>query len=99
MSPLYGASHHRLESLWADSQFFARAGEACSKRKIMSVWDIGIRSGDRQPLPRAETGRRVASREADRSPAPALRETVRSLGGLLFFVVAVMLLLYGTRFI
>lgn len=65
----------------------------------MSVCDVGIRSGDHQPLPRAETGRRVVSREADRYLAPALRETVRSLGGLLFFVVAVMLLLYGTRFI
>jgi len=65
----------------------------------MSVSDIGIRSGDRQRLPRADTGRSVASREADRSLAPALRETFRSLGGLLFFVAAVMLLLYGTRFI
>ena len=65
----------------------------------MSVWDVGIRSGDRQPLPRAETAGHVASREADRSLAPALRETARSLGGLLFFVVAVMILLYGTRFI
>jgi hypothetical protein len=57
--------------------------------------DIGIRSGDAQlPL-----GQSVISREDDRSLAAALRETARSLGGLLFFGVAVLLLLYGTRFL
>jgi len=59
--------------------------------------DMGLRDG--QLLLRPETCHSVASREDDRSLAAALRETVRSLGGLLFFVVAVMLLLYGTRFI
>jgi hypothetical protein len=59
--------------------------------------DIGL--GDSQLLPHPETRQRGASREDGRSLAAAVRETGRSLAGLLFFVVAVMLLLYGTRFI
>ena len=58
---------------------------------------VALRSGECQPLLRPERGRSLASREDDRSLAAALREAVRSIGGLLFFGVAVLLLLYGTR--
>jgi hypothetical protein len=59
--------------------------------------NIGREDGQ-HPL-RPETRQSDAAQEDDRSLAAALRETARSIGGLLFFVVAVLLLLHGTRFI
>ena len=60
--------------------------------------DIGISSGDRQLAMRRETCH-VDWPEDDRSPAAVIREIVRTHAGWLFFVVAVLLLLYGPRFI
>jgi len=60
---------------------------------------MDIERGDGQHPLRPETSQSVASREDDRSLAAALRETAQSIGGLLFFVIAVLLLLHGTRFI
>jgi len=54
------------------------------------LWDIEIRSGDRPLLPQS-----VDSQEDDRSPATVLRQTIRSIAGLPFFVVAALLLLHG----
>jgi hypothetical protein len=63
------------------------------------LWDIGIRSGDRQLLLRPETGQSAYWREDDRSPAAVTGEIVRTHAGWLFFAVAVLLLLYGPQFI
>jgi hypothetical protein len=59
------------------------------------LWDFGIPSGHRQLLPCPETGKSVDSHEDDGSRGAVMRETIRSLAGLLFFVVAVGLLLEG----
>jgi len=59
------------------------------------LWDVEIRSGDRPLLPHPETGQSVDSQEDDRSPATVLRQTIRSIAGLPFFVVAALLLLHG----
>ena len=59
------------------------------------LWNFGISSGRRQLLLRPETGKSVGSHEDDRSLAPVMRATVRSLAGLLFFVLAVGLVLEG----
>jgi hypothetical protein len=75
-------------------------GELGNRRKFMrGLGDVTLRNGEHQSLLRPERGRSLASREGDRSLAAALHETVRSIGGLLFFGVAVLLLLYGTRFL
>jgi hypothetical protein len=47
----------------------------------------------------AEAGESTASGEDDRSLGTVLREIARSIAGWLFFVVAVQLLLHGSRFI
>jgi hypothetical protein len=65
------------------------------EKNMRRLWDIEIRSGDRPLLPHPETGQSVDSQEDDRSPATVLRQTIRSIAGLPFFVVAALLLLHG----
>lgn len=60
--------------------------------------DVGIESAD-QTLLSAGAGENTASGDVDRSLGAVMREIAQSLAGWLFFVVAVQLLLYGSRFI
>jgi hypothetical protein len=60
--------------------------------------DVGIETTDQILMP-AEAGESTASGEDDRSLGTVLREIARSIAGWLFFVVAVQLLLHGSRFI
>jgi len=55
----------------------------------------GIWNGEHQGMLRSEPAQSVGSHEDDRSLAAVMREIAWSLAGLLFFVVAVGLLLEG----
>ncbi len=60
--------------------------------------DVGLESAD-QVLPHPETGESAEPGDDDRSLGAVMREIAKTLAGWLFFVVAVQLLLYGSRLI
>jgi len=58
--------------------------------------DIGIQGND---LLHPEANESVSPRQDDRSRAAIIRDVAGTLGGLTFFVVAVLLLLCGSRLV
>jgi hypothetical protein len=97
---LLGGLEHHLESLWVGRLILVpRTGTLEAGRSVMGrLTQIGIEHDDYVP-PRQESEDHADDGGIDRSLAATMREIGQTLAGWLFFVVAVQLLLYGTRLI